>query len=224
MVAILKPRKLILGSASKPRSWVMDQIGLPFEVRVSNSIEENPLTEDSINESAAEKIVLENSSQKLDNILNNLSEVDKQKFFGVLCFDTVIWLPPDNYISKPSSKDNLLEILLLLSGKTHKVLTAFSYVPISKEGILLDPIQDVDVCLVSFNKINEFFIDKYVAKPFAVQFAGGYNIQGSSAMFIESIKGDYYTVVGVPLNLWLTKLERLNSKNYEELVSNISFR
>jgi septum formation protein len=224
MVALLKSRKLILGTASKPRSWVMDQIGLPIEVHISNSIEKNPLTEDSISENAAEKIVLENSSQKLKNILNDLSEVNKEKFFGVLCFDTIIWLPPDNYISKPSSKDNLKETLLLLSDKTHKVLTAFSYVPITKEGNLLKPIRGVDVCLVTFDKINEIFLEEYIANPFAIQFAGGYNIQGSSAMFIKSIKGDYYTVVGVPLNLWLTTLERTNPDNYEELVTNISFR
>ena len=105
MVSLLKSRKLLLGSASKPRSWVLNQIGLPFEVRVSNSFEKNPLPRDSIDQDAAEHIVLENASQKLNNVLNNLSEEDKQKFFGILCFDTAIWLPPDNYISKPSSKD-----------------------------------------------------------------------------------------------------------------------
>jgi septum formation protein len=217
-------RKILLGSASKPRSWVFDQIGLQYDTQVSNSFEKNPLLQDSITEESAKTIVLENSLHKLNNILSNLDAIEKQQYFGIICFDTIIWFPPDNYISKPTSKKNLTEILELLSGKTHKVLTAFAYVPISREGEILKSIRGVDTCLVTFIEINKFLLDKYTSNLFLLKFAGGYNIQGSSALFIEKIDGDYYTVVGVPLNLWIKKLEQYNFDNYKELVNSLNFR
>ncbi|OLS23120.1 MAG: Septum formation protein Maf [Candidatus Heimdallarchaeota archaeon LC_3] len=217
-------RKILLGSASKPRSWALSQIGIPYEIRVTNSKEKNPRIQENISENETKLIVLDNSNKKLENIANKIDKSDKNNFFGILCLDTSIWLPPNNYIAKPKSAQDLKNMLQLMSDKIHKVFTAYSYIPISNNGEFMKTISGIDTCLVSFKKINSYFLENYASNPIALTFAGGYNIQGSSAVFVNKISGDYYTVVGLPISAWLKDLESQNLNNFKELVNSISFR
>ena len=191
---------------------------------MTNSDEKNPRIQENISEDETKSIVFENSVKKISNISQKISQKDKNNFFGILCLDTSIWLPPDNYIAKPRSSQELQHILKLMSEKTHKVFTAYSYIPISRNGKIMESISGVDTCLVTFKKVNDYFLNKYASDPIALTFAGGYNIQGSSAVLVESINGDYYTVVGLPINAWMKDLELLNYGNYQEIINSISFR
>ena len=64
------------------------------------------------------------------------------------------------------------------------------------------------VTRVKFRKLNKKLIEKYIATGEPLDKAGAYGIQGKAALLVESIKGDYFNVVGLPLNTLNQLLEK----------------
>jgi septum formation protein len=83
-----------------------------------------------------------------------------------------------------------------LSGRTHRVLTGVAVV--AAPG---GEAADVAVTQVRFRPLTDEEIGWMVASGEAADKAGAYGIQGLGSMAVESIEGDYFNVVGLPLNL-----------------------
>ena len=95
------------------------------------------------------------------------------------------------------------EMLKLLSGRTHRVITGVAM--ISKDHQYVD----YDVTEVTFEYLSEAEIEKYIQTREPYDKAGAYAIQGWASVFISGIKGSYYTVVGFPLHKVYGKLREL---------------
>lgn len=110
----------------------------------------------------------------------------------VLGSDTTVILG-DTILGKPETPERAVEMLRMLSGKTHKVITGVALA----KGDKVTSFQTVTK--VTFYPLTEAHIQGYVATKEPLDKAGGYGIQGYGALLVQKIVGDYYGVVGLPV-------------------------
>jgi len=187
-----KKVKLILASASPRRIELLKMLGCKFQI-IPSKVEE--------------KI-----SPRLSPI-ENVKRISRLKALGVaakisngivIAADTEVILNK-KILGKPENKKEAKRMLQDLSGKEHRVITGLAIVEAKTKRIL----QDAVITRVKFRKLSKNLIEKYVASGEPLDKAGAYGIQGKGALLIESIKGDYFNVVGLPLNALNQLLEKL---------------
>ncbi len=99
-------------------------------------------------------------------------------------------------MGKPHTERNARKMLAAISGKSHSVITGFSIIDTDKNKILSQSVETK----VYIRKITSAEIDAYVKSGEPLDKAGAYAIQGSGAVFVERIEGDYFNVIGLPLS------------------------
>lgn len=177
--------KLCLGSASPRRAELLKQIGVNFEVCVANideSIHENENAADYVLRMAIDKarrVRQKNQGTTLDGL-------------PVLAADTAVVLG-DWIMGKPTDREQGVEMLTALSGRTHEVLTSVSLLHAEKQVSRLSRSE------VTFSTLSEADINRYWETGEPLDKAGAYAIQGKAAVFIELLKGSYSGVMGLPL-------------------------
>lgn len=112
--------------------------------------------------------------------------------YPVLGADTIVVLH-QNILEKPRDKQHAAEILALLSGQTHQVMTAIA---VSNSKQLLSQLIVTDV---TFRDLSKLEIQDYIASGEPMDKAGAYGIQGLGGRFVRKINGSYHAVVGLPL-------------------------
>ena len=127
----------------------------------------------------------------------------------VLGADTVVVLR-DQILEKPSTAEEAKEMLQSLSGRTHTVKTGVTLV----HGATNRDVSFVESTEVTFSKLTDIQIDDYIAGGSPFDKAGGYGIQDEGALFVERIEGDFYTVMGLPLN----RLQRVLYERFPDLL------
>lgn len=113
------------------------------------------------------------------------------KYATVIGADTIVVLDGQIF-GKPENKEDAKRMLLSLSGRWHKVITAVSVV-FPKGRITFH-----DSSLVKFRRITEDEMEEYIHMGEPMDKAGAYAVQGFGATFVEKIVGDFYTVMGIP--------------------------
>ena len=100
-------------------------------------------------------------------------------------------------LGKPKSKEQALEMLTMLSGRDHQVMTGLTV----RKG---DTCRTVtEITHLHFRELSRREILDYVATGEPMDKAGAYGIQGGAALFVERLDGDYYNVMGLPVcRLW----------------------
>ena len=176
-------QKIILASQSPRRKQLLEWAEIEFEVIVPDTDESYP-PETSINE-----IAIHIARNKALAVLENYPGT-----LPILAADTIVVCNND-VIGKPVNKADAISILSKLSGRDHQVITGVCILNGKKE------ISFSDVTDVTFNELSaeqiEFYIDKY--KPYDK--AGAYAIQEWIGVIgIKSVRGDFYNVMGLPVN------------------------
>ncbi len=140
------------------------------------------------------KTVYVNSRNKVENV------VDKApKNSIVIGVDTIVYLPGYGVMGKPSDFENVFEYLSRLSDKIHLVISGV---------YILDKTTGNNhyfhvTSYVKFSKLSREDIEWYISTREPYGKAGGYAIQGYAGVFVEWVIGDFYNVVGLPLNsIW----------------------
>ena len=172
--------QIILASASPRRKELLDQIRVTYIVNpvdLDETPRPNEAPLDYVRRLAAEK-----SAACVAQLGADLP---------VLAADTVVVLG-DLIMGKPKDQDDALGMLRQLSGKTHQVYSA-----ISLRG--REHGQAVSITDVSFRQLTECEIEAYWQSGEPVDKAGSYAIQGIASVFVESIRGSFSGVVGLPL-------------------------
>ncbi|MFN7066083.1 MAG: Maf family protein, partial [Aquificaceae bacterium] len=113
------------------------------------------------------------------------------KFATVIGADTLVVLDK-RILGKPKEEQEAKDMLRDLSGRWHRVITAVCV--ISPKG----KVHFHDIAWVKFRKIEEEEIEEYIKTGEPMDKAGAYAVQGVGAKFVEKIKGDFYTVMGLP--------------------------
>lgn len=132
-----------------------------------------------------------------------------------LTADTIVVID-NRVLGKPKDKSEARRFLNLLSGNKHDVITAITlkheiaYGAPSKSGHSKSAlVTDFEITKVSFSKMSRDDINWYVESREPFGKAGGYAIQGLGGMFIKSIKGCYFNVVGLPVFCMFGLMKRL---------------
>ena len=101
--------------------------------------------------------------------------------------------PIKEVVLKPENPEDAVRMLTALSGKRHKVITGCA---VCKNGACRS---FSSVTEVEFYPLDDREISDYVATGEPLDKAGAYGIQGRGALFVKSINGDYFNVVGLPV-------------------------
>lgn len=99
----------------------------------------------------------------------------------------------DKILGKPKDSSDAYNMLSLLSGNTHKVITGCAIIKGKKS------LSFTVTTLVEFYPISKEEIEKYILSNEPFDKAGGYGIQGKGGLFVKKIDGDYFNVVGLPI-------------------------
>ena len=174
-------RKLILASASPRRKELLKLCNIPFDVKVAD-------IEEVLDQTLPLGMAIEEiASQKA----NAVFEYNKEAL--VLGADTIVAID-NEVLGKPKDKDDARRMIKLLSEKTHKVITGVCFKSLDEEHVF-HTVSDV-----SFKEMNDKEIESYISTDEPYDKAGAYALQGVASIYINSIKGDYYTIVGLPIN------------------------
>jgi len=173
--------QLILASASPRRQALLQQVGIAFRQQVAE-IDEAPLDNE-----VAEDYVVRLALEKARAVRQH--SVDEG--LPVLGADTAV-VVDGRPLGKPESLAHAREMLQLLSGREHQVMSAVALVR-SREAVRLS------VSRVWFRPLSEHEIDAYWRTGEPQDKAGAYAIQGIGALFIEQLEGSYTGVMGLPL-------------------------
>jgi len=172
--------QIILASASPRRKELLDQIKVTCRVHPVN-IDETPLFyETPLN--YVQRLAAEKSAACIAQLATDIP---------VLAADTAVILG-DVIMGKPKNEVDALAMLTQLSGKTHQVYSA-----VSLRG--REHSQAVTITEVTFRRLTKQEILDYWHSGEPLDKAGSYAIQGMGSIFVESIKGSFSGVVGLPL-------------------------
>lgn len=187
-------KRIILGSASPRRRELMEQIGLEFEVVVSNKEEyyESILPED---------IVKELSLMKAGNVASEL----ETKNMVVIGADTIVALD-GKILGKPRDEEDAFHMLKHLQGRAHEVYTGVTILDFDENGVQQVSSHAVGT-KVYVHDMDEEEIWRYIKSKEPMDKAGAYGIQGKFAAYIDKIEGDYYNVVGLPISYIYQKVK-----------------
>jgi septum formation protein len=180
---------LILASASPRRRELLQQTGVTFTVIPSNTDEDIRPGE------APEVYALRVAREKATDVATH------QSGNWVLGADTIVAID-DTILGKPRDAADGFRMLRLLSGRTHRVMTAF---------VLLDPngqayANQIVTSQVNFKALTDTQIQEYLATGEPFDKAGAYAVQGIGAALVDQVEGSYTNVVGLPLDEVLTVL------------------
>lgn len=182
----MRDRQLVLASASPRRQQLLGMLGLPLKIRPMDVEEVYPSS------LAGADIPRFLSRKKAE-----AARVGIEPHEIILTSDTVVQLDGAT-LEKPGDTEEAVAMLMRLSGNTHAVTTAFSLIDGQHPG---DILTDHDTTLVSFGHLTEGFARHYVEhhKPFDK--AGAYGAQDLiGACVIHTLKGSFYTVMGLPMH------------------------
>ena len=170
---------LVLASASPRRSEILLSAGYEFNIITSAATE--------ITNGAGAIIAAENAKAKALAVYSQQPENAV-----VLGADTVVCLN-DKVLGKPKSREDAFNMLVSLSNSNHSVITGYAVA--SKNGVKTGCCET----FVKFRPLTDEEINDYVATGECDDKAGAYGIQERASLFVESINGDYFNIMGLPV-------------------------
>ena len=176
---------LTLASSSPRRRQLLEMLGIPVRTVSPNIPEVRRLVETPVD--YVERLAREKALAVSGRL--------------VLGADTTV-VARDEVLEKPTDAADALRMLKKLHGRTHQVVTSIALV--ADERIH----QATDVTNVVFRRLDQAFLEAYVATGEPMDKAGAYGIQGYGAALVERIDGDFFSVMGLPVRLLLELLER----------------
>ena len=187
-------RRLILASRSPRRYELLKTIGLDTDIIPSG------VSEEIFPGESPEEHVIRLAAAKAQEIGTRYPER------WVIAADTIVCVG-GSFLGKPKDRDEAVKMLGLLSGKEHKVLTGFSVQHLGKGVGDRGAVETA----VKVKALISYEMEWYVRTGEPLDKAGGYAIQGIGSFMIESIRGSYTNVVGLPLCEVLQMLKRLGA-------------
>ena len=184
--------RLILGSGSPRRKFLLEEMGYSFEVLVSNTDESFDSKMD------VYKVAPFLANKKAKSLVDKIEENDV-----LLCCDTVV-IFKNSILGKPSNANEALKTIQLLSGNTHEVVSAVSLVYGKKW------IEFHETTQIVFDEIKPEDIQYYVDTFKPLDKAGAYGIQEWIGLIaVKEIKGSYTNVIGIPTQRLHSELQKL---------------
>ena len=189
-------KRIILASASPRRRELLAQMGLSFEVMPSTK-------EEKMIEAEASKVVESLSAQKAEDIAQQING-DAM----IIGSDTIV-VCDGEIMGKPHSKEEAFSMISRLQGRKHQVYTGVTVIDrINGKEAKKTFAAQADV---SVYPMTDAEIEAYIAKGESMDKAGAYGIQGAFGMFVKEIKGEYTTILGLPIAALYQTLKELQA-------------
>lgn len=182
-------KKLILASNSPRRKELLQQIGLEFQVRVSDA-------QEVITKTDPGEVVEELAKIKAKTVADQLSGDEL-----VIGADTVVVLEGE-ILGKPRDRQDAFAMLSRLQGNTHQVYTGVALISKEETQVFYEMTE------VTMYEMNQEEIRSYIETGEPMDKAGAYGIQGKAAAYVKGILGDYNNVVGLPLAQVYQKIKK----------------
>lgn len=172
--------RIVLASQSPRRHELLARMGLEFTIRVPD------LDESGFTAKTPGELVELLSREKAAAAAGDGDEL-------IIASDTVVVLD-GAILGKPVSKEDAACMLGTLAGRTHEV---YSGVTVRRGD---KTVTEHEVTAVTFRSLSDQEIRRYIATGEPMDKAGAYGIQGCGALLVEGIRGDYFNVMGLPVN------------------------
>lgn len=185
--------RFVLASASARRQELLQRMNIPYEIIVSD------FDEDSVSfEGNPSDYVKELAMEKANSVSETLSGDSL-----VIGADTIVYAN-SQILGKPKNRQDAKRMMKLLQGTDHYVYSGVA---------LIHPARNLKtafsvVTTVSFSKMDDNEIEFYLTRDEWQDKAGAYGIQGAAGIYIREIHGDYYNVMGLPLQELYTHLRK----------------
>ena len=180
-----------LASQSPRRQALLDQIGVAYQVLLPSDPAAAEALEAVLPQESALRYVKRVTRLKVQAAMQQMRQ-QSLPFAPVLCADTTV-VVDRQILGKPANAAQATDMLRLLSGKAHEVLTA----------VAIGHNQDIQLALsrsrVKFAPMTAADIQDYVASEEPMGKAGAYAIQGRASAFISHVSGSYSGIMGLPL-------------------------
>jgi len=219
--------KLVLASGSQRRRELLTMCGYDYEIIVSNA-------DETIDENDPESFVRALSFRKAKDVFDRIFAAGRRDF-AIIGSDTVVAFQKEGetkpvIIGKPKDAEDAVRILSMLSGKTHRVFTGVSVIAdipdenaaaqcsirekaeIQTECSIREKAEiqtECSITEVTFETLSPDEITDYVNSGDPLDKAGSYGIQGPFGMFVREIRGNYFTVIGMPIPVLYKMLKKI---------------
>ena len=195
---------LILGSKSQRRYDILSYFSIPFEV-IGSSFDERSVPFDGLAHDYVQTIAVQKGTAIAQEYPEEL----------ILTADTTVYFDK-KVLNKPQSYDEAFEMLSSMNGKKHEVVTGLCV----RRG---DQVYTgAESTYVEFNRLSEAQIRSYIKHVDVLDKAGSYAIQGVGSLLVKEIKGCFYNVMGLPLNLTAQLLKKMDVDLWRYIVSSYS--
>jgi len=188
-------RKLILASTSPRRKEILTKTGLKFSVVASN------YQEDMDKKIPPLKLAEFLSYQKARLVIKNHPNS------VIIGADTFV-VHGNKLLGKPHTPKEALKMLKKISSQTLKVITGFTIIDTDSNKKISRSVSTK----VIIKKLSKAEIVNYVKTREPLDKAGAFGIQGKGALLIEKIEGDFFNVMGLPLNALAIELKKFGFK------------
>ncbi len=175
--------QLILASGSPRRKELLGLFGILFTVRAAD---------------------IDETMNPAGNPFDEVARLSREKALAVprgeddvvIAADTIV-VCNGRILGKPKSEAQAAEMLTMLSGQAHQVITGCTLLRGDRQQTF------TEVTDLHFRPLSQGEIRRYVATGEPMDKAGAYGIQGGAALFCTRMEGDYYNVMGLPVcRLW----------------------
>ena len=172
---------IILASQSPRRQELMKLTGLPFTVRVAD-----------VDETMDKSLPVQQEVTRVSRLKAQTIAAGASADDIVIAADTIVVID-GRELGKPRSEQEALDMLRLLSGRTHEVVTVLSVC----KGPRIE--SEAVVTKVTFRTLCDEELRAYIKTGEPMDKAGSYGIQGYGSMFVSHLDGDYFCVMGLPV-------------------------
>lgn len=176
-------KKIILASASPRRRQILENLGLQFSI-VKSDLEEKVRSDEQ-----PEHIVMALALEKALDVSNS-----EDNNTIIIAADTVVY--KNDVLGKPKSFDDAFNMLNILQDDVHYVYTGLAVI---EKGTYKKYVT-YEKTMVKIKKLSKAKIEKYIETGEVWDKAGAYAIQGLGGTIVQWIKGDYFSVVGLPVS------------------------
>lgn len=188
-------KEIILASRSPRRKKLLKQLGFEFQVIPSKFDEDSVFNED------PSVYVQEIAKGKVQEIAKSV-----EGNFIIIGSDTTVYFD-GKYLNKPQDENEAFEMLSKMSGKEHFVWSGIVLLDTENNRLITEAVSTK----VKFREIEVDEIKAYIKSGSPMDKAGSYGIQDDfGSVFVESIEGDFYNVVGLPLEKLYQMFKKLN--------------
>ena len=184
--------RIILASKSPRRKEILENLGVNFEIITADADESSDICD-------PKTLVTELATRKGRAVFQKLGAQAADCL--IIACDTLVYAD-EEFLGKPRDRDDAERMLLMLSGSEHYVVSGIYVSVKGKEST------DAAFTKVIFDKMTKADIENYLNSGEPYDKAGAYAIQGKASAYISGIEGDYFNVVGLPVNLLCKTLKK----------------